>query len=52
MIMDGTPRSRTRMPQWRAVLSESDAADLVGYLKSLWSDRILACQGPAHMSCM
>ncbi len=52
MILDGTPRSRSRMPVWRGILSEQDARDLVAYLKSLWSDRIIACQGPKHMSCM
>jgi mono/diheme cytochrome c family protein len=52
MILDGTARSRTRMPVWRNILSEQDAADLVAYLKSLWSDRIVSCQGPKHMDCM
>ena len=52
MILDGTPRSRKRMPVWRGILSDGQAADLVAYLKSLWSDRIIACQGPKHMSCM
>lgn len=52
LILDGTPRSQTRMPIWRGTLSEKDAADLVAYLKSFWSDRILACQGPKHMNCM
>jgi len=52
MILDGTPRSRTRMPAWRNILSEQDAADLVAYMKSLWSERIVSCQGPKHMSCM
>ena len=51
-ILDGNPRSRLRMPVFRSVLSAKDATDLVAYLKSLWSDRILACQGPAHMRCM
>ncbi len=52
MILDGTERSRRRMPVFRNVLSISDATDLVAYIKSLWSDRILACQGPNHMRCM
>ena len=52
MILDGTPRSRKRMPAWRNVLTEKDAADLVAYMKSLWSVRILSCQGPKHMACM
>ena len=28
------------------------ARDLVAYMKSLWSDQILECQGPRHMSYM
>lgn len=52
MILDGTSRSRTRMPIWRNILSEQNAAELVAYMKSLWSDRIVSCQGPKHMDCM
>ena len=52
MILDGTARSRTRMPVWRNILPEQEAADLVAYMKSLWSDRIVSCQGPRHMDCM
>ena len=52
MILDGTSRSRIRMPVWRNTLTEKDAADLVAYMKSLWSARILSCQGPKHMGCM
>jgi len=52
MIFDGTARSRTRMPVWRNILSKQDAADLVAYMKSLWSDRIVSCQGPKHMDCL
>jgi mono/diheme cytochrome c family protein len=52
MILEGTQRSRLRMPVFRDVLSTEDAADLVAYIKSLWSKRILACQGPDHMRCM
>ena len=52
MILKGTERSRTRMPVWDGVLSVTQVRDLIGYLKSLWSDRIVACQGPRHMSCM
>ncbi len=40
------------MPVWRRILSEQDAADLVAYLESLWSHRIVSCQGPKHMDCM
>jgi mono/diheme cytochrome c family protein len=52
MILDGSQRSRRRMPVFRNVLTEKDATDVIAYLKTLWSDRILACQGPAHMRCM
>ena len=52
IILKGTSRSRTRMPTWKGILSVEQASDLVAYIKSLWSDRILECQGPRHMSCM
>lgn len=52
MILDGTERSRRRMPVFRNVLSISNTTDLVAYIKSLWSDRIIACQGPKHTRCM
>jgi len=52
MILDGSQRSRRRMPVFRNVLTEGDAADVIAYMKTFWSDRILACQGPAHMRCM
>ena len=51
-ILVGNRRSRQRMPAWQGVLSEEQARDIVAYLKTFWSDRILACQGPKHMSCM
>lgn len=40
------------MPAWRHVLSKKEATEIVAYIKSLWSPKILACQGPKHMSCM
>lgn len=40
------------MPAWQQVLSDKEAAEIVAYIKSLWSAKILACQGPKHMSCM
>lgn len=52
IILDGTPRTRVRMPVWRGALSEEQAADLIAYIKSLWSARIISCQGPKHMDCM
>jgi mono/diheme cytochrome c family protein len=51
-ILRGNQRSRLRMPVYEEVLSERDARDLVAYIKTFWSDRILECQGPRHMSCM
>lgn len=51
MILQGLQRT-TRMPAWKGVLSEADASNIVAYIKSLWSPRIIACQGPKHMSCM
>lgn len=51
IILQGLKRTN-RMPGWKTVLSEKEAHDIVAYIKSLWSPRILACQGPKHMSCM
>ncbi len=51
-ILSGNRRTRTRMPMFDQVLTEADARDIVAYLKTFWSDRIVACQGPKHMSCM
>lgn len=49
-IMNGIPQRQ--MPDWRQVLSEKQAKEIVAYIKSLWSAKILSCQGPKHMSCM
>jgi len=51
MILEGSRRT-TRMPAWKGVLSEKQTRNVIAYIKSLWSPRILACQGPKHMSCM
>lgn len=51
-VLDGNERSRLRMPVFRGILSMAEALDVVAYVKSLWSSRILSCQGPAHMRCM
>lgn len=52
MILNGSQRTE-RMKAWQQEgLTEYDARDLVNYMKSLWSERILACQGPKHMQCM
>jgi mono/diheme cytochrome c family protein len=50
-ILNGVQRTQ-RMPAWKGVLSERQASQVTAYIKSLWSDRILNCQGPKHMSCM
>ncbi len=50
-ILEGSTRTK-RMPAWRKTISEKQAHDIVAYMKSLWSPRSLACQGPKHMSCM
>lgn len=52
IILDGTKRARRRMPGFRDILTEHDAADLIEYIKTFWSNRIRTCQGPAHMRCM
>lgn len=51
-ILHGNRRTKLRMPVFDSVLSEEQARDLVAYIKTFWSDRILECQGPKHMSCM
>lgn len=51
MILNGSERNE-RMIAWKETLSRQDAIDLVGYIKSLWSFRSLACQGARHMACM
>jgi len=50
-ILNGLQRTG-RMPAWKDVITEQQASDVLAYIKSLWSDRILDCQGPKHMSCM
>lgn len=51
-ILEGSART-PRMAAWKkAGLSENDAHDLVMYIKSLWTQRELDCQGPRHMQCM
>jgi mono/diheme cytochrome c family protein len=49
-ILNGSPRNPRMMP-FKEIISEQDAANLVAYLKSLWSPRNLACQGARHMRC-
>ncbi|MCK4710300.1 MAG: cytochrome c, partial [Gammaproteobacteria bacterium] len=51
-IMEGSSRA-SRMPAWKnSGLSDENANDLVSYIKSLWTQRELDCQGPKHMQCM
>ncbi len=52
-ILDGSSRKGgSRMMGFKEQLSETDARDLVAYMKSFWSKRELDCQGPKHMQCM
>lgn len=45
-------KGNQRMPPFEKILSTSELRDVVAYIKSLWSSKIVACQGPKHMSCM
>ncbi|MCH7882137.1 MAG: cytochrome c [Proteobacteria bacterium] len=50
-ILEGSPRE-PRMLAWKKNgLTEQNAQDLVAYIKSLWTQRELDCQGPKHMNC-
>jgi mono/diheme cytochrome c family protein len=50
-ILEGSPRTERMMPWKKAGLNEANAQDLIAYIKSLWTQRELDCQGPKHMSC-
>lgn len=51
-ILEGSPRTE-RMKAWgKEGVNDENAADLVAYIKSLWTQRELDCQGPKHMQCM
>ena len=51
-ILEGSTRT-ARMAAWKnSGISEADSQDLVAYIKSLWTQRELECQGPKHMQCM
>jgi len=51
-ILEGSAQG-SRMPAWKhAGMTERNAKDLVAYIKSLWTQRELDCQGPKHMQCM
>lgn len=50
-ILEGSTRE-PRMAAWKNIgVTEQDARDLVSYIKSLWTQRELDCQGPKHMDC-
>jgi mono/diheme cytochrome c family protein len=50
-ILEGSQRTQ-RMIAWKSKgLTERNAQDLVAYIKSLWTQRELDCQGPKHMQC-
>ena len=49
IILKGLRRTKN-MPSFKGVISEKEAYDIVAYIKSLWSPRIIACQGPKHMT--
>jgi len=51
-ILEGSPRTERMMAWNKAGLTEQNARDLVAYIKSLWTQRELDCQGPKHMECM
>lgn len=50
-ILEGLQRTG-RMPARKGVVTPDQAIQLVAYIKSFWSPRIVACQGPRHVSCM
>lgn len=51
-ILEGSPRTERMMAWEKAGLTEQNAQDLIAYIKSLWTQRELDCQGPKHMQCM
>ncbi|MBE2257209.1 MAG: c-type cytochrome [Rhodobacteraceae bacterium] len=48
-ILKGSPAPNSRMLAFEGRLSRRDAEDLVAYMKSLWNERALRCQGAKHM---
>lgn len=50
-ILEGSPRTERMMAWKKAGLNEANTQDLIAYLKSLWTQRELDCQGPKHMNC-
>ena len=51
-ILEGSPRTQRMMAWKNAGLTKQNARDLIAYIKSLWTQRELDCQGPKHMQCM
>ena len=51
-ILEGSSQENSRMEAWKDILSKTDAENVLGYIKSLWSFRSIACQGSRHMACM
>jgi len=49
IILRGSSRTK-RMRAWRGTLTEAQVQNIVAYIKSLWSPRVIACQGPRHRS--
>jgi mono/diheme cytochrome c family protein len=50
-ILNGSSRNPRMMP-FKELITETDARNLVAYVKSLWNFSSLACQGARHMRCM
>ncbi|WP_299071251.1 c-type cytochrome [Accumulibacter sp.] len=48
-ILKGSPVPNSRMVAFEGRLSARDAEDVVAYMKSLWNERALRCQGAKHM---
>ena len=50
-IAFGSTRT-AKMPGWKDILSKNDIQNVIVYIKSMWTQRELDCQGDKHMSCM
>jgi len=49
IILRGSSRTK-RMRAWKGTLTAEQVQHIVSYIKSLWSPKILACQGSKHTS--
>ncbi len=47
-ILNGLP-APSLMVGWNGRLKPSEAKNIVAYIKSLWTEKALRCQGPKHM---